>query len=62
MYERTITEEEIILSVSNYIPPTIYLSNVIPYSSIKFTLRFAEHLPDSKPGICSIARRSTSII
>lgn len=51
LYERTIMEEqEIIVYVSNYISSTLFLSDAIPYCSVKITLKCTEHLSDRRPG------------
>lgn len=43
-------EQDIILYVSNYTPSTFFLSDAIPYHSVKITLKFAEHLSNRRPG------------
>lgn len=49
--ERTIMEEqEIIVYVSNYTSSTFFLSDAIPYCSVKITLKCTEHLSDRRPG------------
>ena len=44
LYKRTIMEEqEIIPYISNYVPSTFFLSDALPYHSVKITLKCAEN-------------------